>query len=429
MKKIIYGILIVASFLYAFYTNGGKLGFDRGKEIVSVKENIENTTKFEEKSDETELQNNQVEFKYKPFYKTEKLTLYLNNPYRFDFPSDYTRVHACRFLIDEMNNAKKSIDFAIYGIDAQNEFIRTFEAIKNSGIKIRGVSDSNEKGRISYYDMKQLKGKVDITYDNQSNLMHNKFFIVDDKFVLTGSMNITKTGCGGYNSNIVFGIRDDEIIKAYKNEFEQMYNGSFKIDKKDYSVDVKQIDSETKLGVYFSPKGNVYRKVLKNEILNAKNKIRINIFVLTHKELIKDLIDAKKRGVEVIVLMDALGASRYKEVVSQLRENNIKVKIENWGGKNHEKTISIDNNVLIAGSANFSYSGFMKNDENVLVVKNRKLSEFYNNYFDKLYTSIDDKYLDGFVQAEGIESVNSCFDGMDNDFDGLVDIEDSGCKK
>ena len=67
------------------------------------------------------------------------------------------------------------------------------------------------------------------------------------------------------------------------------------------------------------------------------------------------------------------------------------------------------------------------NDENVLIIKNHALSKAYRNYFYNLYNSIDDKYLYRYVRAESFESVNSCFDGIDNNFDGLIDSKDKGC--
>ena len=39
-----------------------------------------------------------------------------------------------------------------------------------------------------------------------------------------------------------------------------------------------------------------------------------------------------------------------------------------------------------------------------------------------------DKWLNGYPRAEGWESVGSCSDGIDNDYDGLIDALDTGCQ-
>ena len=41
---------------------------------------------------------------------------------------------------------------------------------------------------------------------------------------------------------------------------------------------------------------------------------------------------------------------------------------------------------------------------------------------------IPNKYLQKDPAPESYESIGSCFDGVDNDFDGLIDMNDSGCK-
>ena len=124
-----------------------------------------------------------------------------------------------------------------------------------------------------------------------------------------------------------------------------------------------------------------------------------------------------------------LGKNKFKERIELLKQNNIKVKAENWGGKNHQKNLLSDRCTFISGSANFSKNAVIKNDENLLILKNCLAGEAYRKYYFKLYNSIDEKYLFKYPRAEGIESGNSCYDGIDNDFDGKVDALDEGCKK
>lgn len=394
----------------------------KNKEINPPKKEIKKEDKKETKIIQAK------KFNYPEFIKVGKITLYLNNPTKYNSPSGEIRAGACRFLAEGIKNSKDYIYLAIYGFDNQKEITANLLDAKNREVTIKGVSDSDKNSVPRYSSIDRFLKGIPFTYDNHGYIMHNKFFVIDDKFVLTGSMNITQTGCGGYNSNSSIIIEDDEIISAYKKEFEQMHNGVFKQNKTDFSISPKDIGDGIKLGVYFSPVGDTYNKIIAKKIKSAKNKIRVSIFVLTYREMINDLIEASNRGVEVLVVMDAVGAKNYRKTIQTLRENGVKVKVENWGGKNHEKTISIDDDVLILGSANFSYSGFHRNDENSVVIENNKITKFYNGFFDNMYNSIPDIYLEKFPRAEGIESGNSCHDGIDNDFDDKIDMEDEGCK-
>ena len=54
----------------------------------------------------------------------------------------------------------------------------------------------------------------------------------------------------------------------------------------------------------------------------------------------------------------------------------------------------------------------------------KKISEF----FEELWSSIPDKFLHKDPAPESLDSGSSCFDGIDNDFDGEVDEKDlMGC--
>ena len=146
------------------------------------------------------------------------------------------------------------------------------------------------------------------------------------------------------------------------------------------------------------------------------------------KDLTKELIKAKKRGVDVRIIIDASSINNKYSKHKILRKNNIKVKVENFGGKMHIKSIIVDDEYFVVGSMNFTKSGNRFNDENTIIVRDKKLAIKYKDYFLKLWNQIPNKYLYSNAYAEGLESGNSCFDGIDNDFDGFVDAKDRGCK-
>lgn len=353
--------------------------------------------------------------------------IFLINPNTFAKPSNTCKSNACKALLQNINGAQKSIDFALYGIEGQKDIMNALISAKNRGVKIRGVTDSRPDNTFVYYDTKVLIENFGAVSDKNTPYMHNKFFIFDNNTVFTGTMNISNTGSGGYNSNTVLLIKNEDIVKAYLNEFEQMYSGIFQTQKQDFNKRVKC--GGKNLHVLFSPVSNPYQIRVLPILQNARQEIFISIFYLTHNGIIQELINAKKRGVDVKIIYDALGASNNKEKVKRLRENGVELKAENWGGKNHEKNMVIDGKIFITGSANFSHSGMGRNDENILIFENPEIAGFYRDYFLKLYNSLDEKYLRFTPRAESFESINSCFDGVDNNFDSKIDADDIGCAK
>lgn len=376
----------------------------------------------QKQTDKFKISKSKGVYKKSIYKKFDDVELYLINPLEYDKPSCLCRNDFCKRLVKEINGAKNSIDVAIYGFGEQKEIYEALLSAKNRGVKIRAVVDyaKNIDEMFSYNS--NFRQEFNPKENKMPSIMHNKFFIFDDELLINGSANISSTGSGGYNSNIAVAIADKEIIKAYKSEFEQMYTMRFSTLKK------KNNYSSSKFSAYFSPNGNVYQEAILPNIQNAKEKIYVSAFYLTDKNLIEELILAKKRGVEVLVILDATSANNFKDRLAKLRNNAIPAVVENWGGKNHEKTIVIDNEILILGSCNFSKSGFYKNDENILVIKDSKVASFYADYFLYLLNSIDKKYFIFIPKAEGLESKNSCFDGLDNDYDGKIDGQDEACK-
>ena len=363
-----------------------------------------------------------------PNFINGAIELYLIDPNLYPLPSKRARTNLAQAIIYNINNSKTSIEAALYGLENQDEILNALIKAKNRGVNVRIVTDSNPCGDDTYFDTYKLRKELDAKSDNSPFIMHNKFFIFDSQKVLTTSANISSTGVGGYNSNTAVLINSKTVALTYLKEFEQMYNGAFHKFKSKNELSDFKLDNNTTLSVYFAPISDILTPVV-NEINNAKGEIVVSAFYLTHREIIAALIAAKARGVEVLVTMDALGANKFKERIKWLKDANIKVKTENWGGKNHQKNILVDSCTFISGSANFSKNAVIKNDENLIVLKNCKIGEAYRKYYFKLYNSIDEKYLFKYPRAEGIESGNSCYDGIDNDFDGKIDREDEGCIK
>ena len=76
---------------------------------------------------------------------------------------------------------------------------------------------------------------------------------------------------------------------------------------------------------------------------------------------------------------------------------------------------------------NFSNSGENRNDENVLIIKDKEIAKYLKEVFLHLWNKIPAKYETIDPRAESQDSIGSCFDGIDNDFDGKIDSKDSSC--
>lgn len=375
--------------------------------------------------------------KYKYKFIDEKcyndICLYFSDFINKKSPTSKCDTKMCKVVLNAINNASSTVDIAIFGYENVPDIEKAILNAQNKrNVKVRIVYDLNSKNESYYKDTLKLISKIkyskaDSINSKDDKLMHNKFLIIDNKEILTGSTNLTDSCINGFNSNILVKIKNKEVASAFQKEFEQMYEGKFH-NKKGLHIYENIKMNNFNINIYFSPKYDVIINKIIPLVKNSKKNIYIPIFYLTHKELINALIEAKKRNVDIFILMDATSANHRSSKVDLLRKNKIKVKVENMAGKMHTKAMVIDEKYVILGSMNYSYSGVNKNDENTLILKDERIAKDIINYFMYNWERIDEKWLYKIPKPESLDSINSCFDGVDNNYDGFIDKDDKFCK-
>ena len=386
------------------------------------------------------------------------IKIFFVDPLRFKRPQNNSVNELTASLLSLINTAKTSINFAIYGFSGEDDLMNALINAQKRGVVVQGITDKDiydiniykdtqklistlKTVKTDYYEDKKTEkierekiekyGKRFSTddFDIRSMIMHDKFFVVDNSYVWTGSTNISEN-CMTYNANNSVLIKSKKVANIYNQEFNQMYNESkFHLSKKTIPNNENIIlNDKTKVSIYFSPQNKAINTKIVPLIDNAKVSIYTPIFYLTHKEVINSLIRAKKRGVKVFVILDANSAHNKFSRHWELRHNGIKVKTENWGGKMHMKSAIIDDKYLIIASMNWTNAAENRNDENTLIIENEELAKEFKKEFFYLWDSIPNKWLRKDPKAESKDSIGSCYDGVDNDHDGVKDIDDIDCK-
>ncbi|RBQ33702.1 phospholipase D family protein [Rahnella aquatilis] len=121
--------------------------------------------------------------------------------------------------------------------------------------------------------------------------------------------------------------------------------------------------------VGFSPEGSAQQLVLQT-VSDARQSIRLMGYSFTSPDIAGALVAAKKRGVDVQVVLDE-GSNRGKASVAAMNllvNAGIPVRTVSQFKIMHDKVIIIDNQTIETGSYNYTLSAARSNSENALVL-------------------------------------------------------------
>ncbi|MCJ7716669.1 MAG: phospholipase D-like domain-containing protein, partial [Anaerolineales bacterium] len=133
-------------------------------------------------------------------------------------PDDSTAEHIIHLILE----AEESIEFLYYAFTSDGiADALIFQA--NQGIVVRGVLDAFQEsaGLGGEYQRFQDSG-LNVFLDAHPEKLHHKVLIIDDRIVLTGSYNLTRSAEIQNDENTLV-IHNAEIAQLYLGEFEWIY--------------------------------------------------------------------------------------------------------------------------------------------------------------------------------------------------------------
>ncbi|MBW4555370.1 MAG: helix-hairpin-helix domain-containing protein [Trichormus sp. ATA11-4-KO1] len=391
-------------------------------------------------------------------------------PYRrLTRPGDNLEQH----IVDAISQAKSTVDVAIQELRLPN-LVQALADKQQAGIKVRVILENNYsrpwsslspdevqnlalREKAHYQEFQKF---VDLNQDHQvspeeinqrdaliilqnaqipwiddqadgsvgSSLMHHKFVIVDNRFVITTSANFTLSDVhGDYtnlsslgNANNFLQIDSPELAALFTEEFNIMW-GDGPGGKPDSRFGLKKplrspktiTLGETTITVHFSPISPIqpWSKTgngLIGETLNTATKsIDMALFVFSEQRLSTILENRHLENVSIRALIDSQFAYRpYSEAMDMMGvalSNNCQYDVDNhpWkkpittvgvptlakGDLLHHKFAVIDQKTVITGSHNWSASANHGNDETLLVIENPTIAAHYVREFARLYTN------------------------------------------
>ena len=109
---------------------------------------------------------------------------------------------------------------------------------------------------------------------------------------------------------------------------------------------------------------------------HARRYIYVAVYTITFPPIVKALIEAKKRGVDVRVITDRGQGNDQKQqrALVLLHSAGIPIRVNQHDGLMHLKQVAIDDEINTSGSMNQTTSGHRYNDERLDVIADRAIS-------------------------------------------------------
>ncbi len=100
-------------------------------------------------------------------------------------------------------------------------------------------------------------------------------------------------------------------------------------------------------------------------------------------DLLRDLVNAADRGVEVKIVTDQFYTN--DAAVQFLKQNGVNIKYDSSKITTHSKLIIIDGEIVMIGSTNWSYYSIDKNHESNVLIRSKELAEEFESYFMEIW--------------------------------------------
>ncbi|TBR22156.1 DUF1669 domain-containing protein [bacterium] len=334
------------------------------------------------------------------------------------FPAAAARpVHPVKdLLIKAIDSSKESIEVALYEFNL-DDILQALRRAKARGVKVRAIIDYNKafpKGRYTDGEererneqisalLKEFETKI-LRGTRMPGIMHNKFAVFDGKFVEWGSYNWSFTAENHHFEHVQF---SDEKARAdfYRKVWTWMWGYAQTEDKAeehDWAGERPAgapLDEDKALVLngarfprqVFSPQGLAEETIVR-AIQAAKATVEVAMFSFYSARIAEELLAAKKRGVEVKLVLDRM-QSKLMKLDDWFAFHGFEVRIvggpDPYGNvyfeKNHSKMIVVDGKLLAAGSFNYTANAETNSYENVGLTMEQADVAFFQAYFKMLF--------------------------------------------
>jgi phosphatidylserine/phosphatidylglycerophosphate/cardiolipin synthase-like enzyme len=299
-------------------------------------------------------------------------------------PEEERRGGIDEIIADDMRQAQESVDVAGYDFESEPMAAAMVE-LHERGVQVRFVTDTDN---VDLPAVEELRDNgIEVVEDDRSAIMHQKFVVIDGRYLWTGAMNFAGRDIYCHNNNTV---RFDapQLAANYTAEMDEMFNdGRFGPTSPDDTPNPQLTINGVQVENYFASEGDVV-SILAERVAAAQEEILFLAFSFTHEDIGETMLARAEEGVTVRGVFETTGSDTqysYFGPMSDAGLDNLQVRQDGNGFLMHHKVIIIDQATTIFGSFNFSGNANDSNDENVVIVHDPTFTSFFIEEFNTVW--------------------------------------------
>lgn len=287
--------------------------------------------------------------------------------------------------LELLEQAQATVDVAQYNI--RNErFFQKLDELRARGVRVRIVVDAKnaENPWNTLDDAFEAAGFELRRYRNTAStyaIMHHKFTVIDGQVVLSGSYNWNGTAQLVNDENMVV-LRDPALAAAYEQEFAELWGEA---------AEAPGVGGGPGAEVLFSPEDRP-RDAIVAAIRAARTRVRVAVFTFKDRDVARALADAARAGVEVTLLTERKQADTTGEDERVAQAGGRVIVAANTSSPfsaMHHKFCVIDDELVITGACNWTWTAFTNSNEDVLLLRDPALAARYTQAFGALVRRYD----------------------------------------
>ncbi len=272
-------------------------------------------------------------------------------------------------IVDELRHARHSIDLELYEFQRPDLAALLLDA-SDRGVVVTAIEDPSERSsRPIWAELEQGGIRVVAFPLERLTIDHVKLLIVDGVEAIVGGINWGTHSRANHDFDVL-------AVGPVVNNLERVFRQDLALAGE--AAVLPPPSSDRQVEVLVTHPGDGIRAAALAAIRAAEHSIDVEMFVLSDRLVIEALAAAARRGVRVRVLLDPTQPQN-AAAMAELQPAGALVRLYLQAGDEllHAKLGIFDRQTVLFGSCNWSRSGFTRNHELDLLVRQATLARVF----------------------------------------------------